>query len=208
MPATSAPASLLAEFQAIVARLYTDEAMRSAFIANPAAFVAACDPVTAQALIGLDLERLAHFSQSLLWKRAKEARRFIPLTARALGDRYGAAFLEHARRSTPSGTRKPLADAMAFARSRARDGSDVRARDAARFEWLALNRSFRLIRSSNRAGTTECRCELRRGLFLRARIFQFDLPAADPDVPPTEWRARRTLALFVGGGGRLDLWYW
>jgi hypothetical protein len=85
----------LGEVQAALARLFTDEAARADFL---------CDPRAASRALGLDesdaetLARLApralrQFAGSLRAKSVADARRRMPLTARALGE----AFADHWR---------------------------------------------------------------------------------------------------------------
>lgn len=108
----------LAQLQAALARLFTDAALRERFFADPAAIgreLGLASEEIAQ-LTKLGQGEIAEFARSLDQKRLSAVRDLLPLTARALGDRFDGLFLEHAERYRPGGIQKHLNDALAFAR--------------------------------------------------------------------------------------------
>lgn len=89
----------LAETQALLARLFTDDDLRREFFEAPVAvstrFGLSVDD--AQRLASLDRRETDAFARSLIGKRALYARKALPLTARALGDRFDALLAEAIR---------------------------------------------------------------------------------------------------------------
>jgi hypothetical protein len=85
----------LREVQAALARLFTDEAARAAFFDDPhgAGRAHGLDDNDAKLLASLAPEALRQFAGSLKAKRALDARKAMPLTAKALGE----AFVGHWR---------------------------------------------------------------------------------------------------------------
>jgi hypothetical protein len=201
----SSPA--LGELQSVIARLCTDAESLAAFQADPAAFAAHYSGDTARLLGEIDVARLQHFARSLRCKRAREAGRLMPFTWRALGDRFFDAFHAHADRVVPSGSRRPLADAMAFARDQAARSSDRAVRQAARFDWLSLNLAFRL--KSSGGAPAQCHARPRRGVCLRFSHFDYEFPAISRHAAgQAAWPRRQTLVMFASAGGRSGVWYW
>jgi hypothetical protein len=101
----------VAEVQRALARLFTDKAVREAFLT---------DPQSGAAMLGLDegdatlLSRVAprelrRFAASLASKRVLDARKWTPLVAEALGDRFCPLFA-----ASPD-SRDPVRQAEAFA---------------------------------------------------------------------------------------------
>jgi hypothetical protein len=85
----------LSEVQAALARLFTDEAARADFLRDPQATSRALglDARDAETLARLAPRALRQFAGSLKAKSALDARKRMPLTARALGE----AFADHWR---------------------------------------------------------------------------------------------------------------
>lgn len=83
----------LREVQGALARLFTDEALRGAFLNDPAGAgpLLGLDADDAQTLAQLAPEGLRQFADSLKAKRLLDARKTMPLTARVLGE----GFVEH-----------------------------------------------------------------------------------------------------------------
>ena len=84
----------LAQTQALLARLFTDDDLRREFFEAPVAVATrfGLSMHDTQRLAGIDSCEIEAFAQSLIGKRALYARRALPLTARALGDRFDALF--------------------------------------------------------------------------------------------------------------------
>ena len=84
----------LAQTQALLARLFTDDDLRREFFEAPIAVAMrfGLSMHDTQRLAGIDRRETEAFAQSLIGKRALYARKALPLTARALGDRFDALF--------------------------------------------------------------------------------------------------------------------
>src|SRR5258708_14026150 len=84
--------------QAALARLFTDEAAREAFIKEPLGTAGAVglDEDEAATFAQLAPQAIDRFARSLRGKRILDARKITPLTAGALGE----AFAEHFRAAT------------------------------------------------------------------------------------------------------------
>lgn len=104
----------LAETQALMARLFTDDELRREFFEAPVRvatrFGLSADD--AQRLASLDRRETETFAQSLIGKRALYARRALPLTARALGDRFDVFAREAFRGREKGGKRREDAAAL------------------------------------------------------------------------------------------------
>jgi hypothetical protein len=85
----------LSEVQGALARLFTDEALRTAFFEDPqsAGRALGLDEADAAILAGMAPQAILQFAQSLRAKRILDARKTMPLTAQTLGE----AFAEHFR---------------------------------------------------------------------------------------------------------------
>lgn len=103
----------LAQVQAALARLFTDEAARNAFLKDPQSSARALglDHDEAEMLAGLAPQAIRQFVGGLAAKRVLDARKMTPLTAHVLGD----AFIEHFRAATAP--LAPDADRVAQARA-------------------------------------------------------------------------------------------
>jgi hypothetical protein len=125
----------LADVQRALARLYTETELRAHFFAAPEAVGATLGLTAAEIeqLKPLSQAQTERFGRALQHKRRNEVEQLLPLSRRALGQRFGALFQAHADRWVPSGIHKHVDDALTFAATAARSlhGEDVE------FEWLA-----------------------------------------------------------------------
>lgn len=118
----------LAELQTALAHLYTREDARASLETNPAAFAErfGLGPSDRERLAAIGQTRLHAYADSLDRKRASEAARLLPLSARALGGAFRQNALRYARRfplaDRPSRYR---VDAVAFARHLIRTKASV-----------------------------------------------------------------------------------
>ncbi|MGJ0425467.1 hypothetical protein [Methylocystis sp.] len=104
----------LAQTQALLARLFTDDDLRREFFEAPIAVASrfGLSMHDTQRLAGIDRREIEAFAQSLLGKRALYARRALPLTARALGDRFDALFRQAIRGAARDATNRSDAAAL------------------------------------------------------------------------------------------------
>lgn len=126
----------LMQTQALLARLFTDARLRRAFFEAPAATATAfgLDAAEAERLAGLDRREVEDFARSLLGKRALDARKALPATARALGRAFDPLLFE-AIEGAPPGPQRHRGDAAALAGLlAARAGEPPWIGDLARFE--------------------------------------------------------------------------
>ncbi|MGD9539654.1 hypothetical protein [Methylocystis sp.] len=104
----------LVDTQALLARLFTDDELRSEFFEAPVGvasrFGVSADE--AHRLASLDRRETEAFAQSLIGKRALYARRALPLTARALGDRFDSLLRKAIRGRESGGKRRTDAAAL------------------------------------------------------------------------------------------------
>ena len=104
----------LAQTQALLARLFTDDDLRREFFEAPVAVATrfGLSMHDTQRLAGIDSREIEAFAQSLIGKRALYARRALPLTARALGDRFDALFRQAIRGAARDATNRSDAAAL------------------------------------------------------------------------------------------------
>ncbi|MFA6204699.1 MAG: hypothetical protein WC689_00650 [Methylocystis sp.] len=104
----------LAQTQALLARLFTDDDLRREFFEAPIAVATrfGLSIHDTQRLAGIDSREIETFAQSLIGKRALYARRALPLTARALGDRFDALFRQAIRGAGREATNRSDAAAL------------------------------------------------------------------------------------------------
>jgi hypothetical protein len=108
----------LAHWQDLLARLYTDAALRERFAADPQAVGRefGLGPEEAARLAELSTAQLRHFAASLVTKRRREVEKQLPLARRALREAvFAELFRRHAAAFHPAGARKHRDDAVAFA---------------------------------------------------------------------------------------------
>ncbi len=86
----------LMETQALLARLFTNAQLRRGFLEEPIATGKGfgLDAAEAETLARLDRREVEDFARSLLGKRALDARKALPLTARALGEAFDPLLFE------------------------------------------------------------------------------------------------------------------
>ena len=84
----------LADTQALLAKLFTDKHLRKQFFEDPIAVGTALGLDNGQAAIlaGLDPTGVAAFADSLDRKRRDDLAKFLPITTRALADKYNKVF--------------------------------------------------------------------------------------------------------------------
>lgn len=105
----------LAQTQALLARLFIDEDLRHEFFESPVAVAPrfGLSMHDTQRLASIDRQEIEAFARSLIGKRALYARKALPLTARALGDRFDALLWEAIRSGARDGKENPT-DAAAL----------------------------------------------------------------------------------------------
>ena len=107
----------LVEIQRTLARLYTDATLRERFFGDPVSVgreLGLSDEV-ARELSRLPAQKVGSFADSLRAKRLLEVNKLLPMTSRVLGGEFAAHFKTYAADYSPSGVRKHLGDALAFA---------------------------------------------------------------------------------------------
>jgi hypothetical protein len=140
----------LAELEGALARLYTDDALRERFFADPESVgpTLGLDGDESARLASSDRARIDLFADTLRTKRHGEVSRLLPRTVVAAGeDTFRDLFFEFARTFVPGGVHKHNADAMAFA-SRLTKRLDGASRDAAALDRAALGLFHRLAGNS------------------------------------------------------------
>jgi hypothetical protein len=107
----------LAQVQALMARLYTDEPLRERFFDDPAAvgreFALSADEI--RHLAHLSERQVGLFADALRGKRLHGVAKLLPLTCEALGDRFHDLFQRYAGTYVPRGVHKHRDEALAFA---------------------------------------------------------------------------------------------
>jgi hypothetical protein len=136
----------LAELEGALARLYTDDALRERFFADPESVGPALglDGGESTRLASTDRARIELFADTLRVKRYGEVSRLLPRTFAAAGeDEFRGLFFEFARAFVPEGVHKHNADALAFATwlTKRLDGAS---RDAVALDRAALGLFHRL----------------------------------------------------------------
>jgi hypothetical protein len=125
----------LMQTQALLARLFTDAQFRGAFFGDPqgAAQRFGLSAEEAETLAALDRTEVQDFARSLLGKRALDARKVLPLAAKALGKDFDRLFFEAIE--GPPSPQRHRADAAALARLLgSRNAEPAWVGDLARFE--------------------------------------------------------------------------
>jgi hypothetical protein len=130
----------LEEQQNLLAKLYTDAEFRRAFLSEPAKIGAENElsEREIEEIAEIMPEELNFFADSLVWKRLREAEKFLPLTRRVLGEDFAKYFREFSQKFNPQTVKKHFEDALEFCRFlRNRNISDF-AQNAAKFEQSKL----------------------------------------------------------------------
>ena len=107
----------LAQQQRLLARLYTNSALRQRFFAEPQAVLRelGIDPSSTPTLAAVSPTEIQFFARSLQRKRLGDVAKLLPRTRRLLDDRFEALFLEYADKPVPPAPPQGRADALAFA---------------------------------------------------------------------------------------------
>lgn len=106
----------LATVQRMLARLYTDSALRERFFADPQRVGQEFElsPEDIQQVRELSTQQVTLFANSLRNKRASASRRLLPLADQMLGTRFLELFRDYADTYQPGGIKKHLNDALHF----------------------------------------------------------------------------------------------
>jgi uncharacterized protein (UPF0276 family) len=108
----------LAQCQNLLARLYTDAALRGRFFADPRGVGAGLGLSAAEAsgLAQLSPAQVGFYARSLRNKRCNDAAKMLPMSRRALGaERFDRLFLRHVSGHPYRAEAGPQGDALAFA---------------------------------------------------------------------------------------------
>ncbi len=184
----------LGRTQALLARLYTEPALRARFIDDPAGIgaVAGLSEQDARWLAEHCGAAIASFGKSLVAKRRVDVAKLLPRTCRVLGQRFRPLFARFARNGRTAGARSIRDDAEAFAAAVAGEvGRPSWIRDLARFEG-ALARA-------NRPGPR---------LIVRTFRWQVTTPVRGDEGAEVEPRRRWTCVVWLRWRreGRLGRW--
>jgi len=130
----------LKEQQNLLARLYTDNEFREAFLSSPETVGAAngLSEAEIEDLAGVMPEELNFFAASLFWKRLREVEKFLPLTKKTLGEDFTAYFREFSQNFNPQTVKKHFEDAFEFGLFIAKQNKSEFARTIAKFECAKL----------------------------------------------------------------------
>ena len=187
----------LAQVQRLLAELYTDPALRESFIRDRQAVAEAFDLSADEAhqLSQLSTGQVTFFANSLQRKRLNGVAKLLPLTKRALGDRFADLFRQYAVTPLPPGTRKSRADALAFATY----VEKIARRDHIEPPWAVDLLRYEAGRL--KAADPTSRCTIRR---LRRPIATL-VRCVEPDPGALRGSPRPTVALWLrlSPGGRL-----
>jgi len=196
--------------QQLLAQLYTDEKTLAEFLADRRAFCKGLSDTEASFIEQIDGKQLEFFARSLRRKRASEAKKFLTMTASALGERFDEEFYRYSATCIPGGVGKPMTDAMAFCEYLVANNqtTDPPLSEIARYEFLRHSLLFKLTRE--KGPPVVCRTRLRKWPIFRLARFAYNLPALDGCYEIREnLRERSTLVLFARVPGRLyGIWYW
>lgn len=165
----------LREQQDILARLYTDDRFRAAFLKAPDSVAESLGVSMAEAegLATVAGREVEWFSDSLVSKRLREVRKMLPMSEQEIGSSgFTRRFREFADRFSPTSVKKHLEDSLAFAGALIRDPSiGDSERSVVRFEFRRLGHnalekrfSICLLRYDPRRVTGFTAYEKRRGL--------------------------------------------
>lgn len=127
--------------QNFLARLYTDENLRRAFLLEPQKTGREYD-LTAKEIAEIAEvmpDELNFFADSLFWKRLREVENFLPLTKEIAGAEFTGEFRRFSQTFNPQSIRKHLEDAFEFAGFlQTSENVSELAKNAARFERAKL----------------------------------------------------------------------
>lgn len=134
----------LLQQQNFLARLYTDESLRKRFLSEPEKTGLENDLSESEiaGLVAIIPEELNFFADSLRWKRLREVEKILPLTRKALEEKFEEHFREFSKIYNPKSVKKHLEDAIEFCSFlQNRQIEPLWAKDLAKFEqaWLIFN---------------------------------------------------------------------
>jgi hypothetical protein len=175
----------LHEQQNFLARLYTDENLRRAFALEPQKIGTEnlLNETEIAELAAVFPEELDFFAASLVWKRLRETKKFLPLTEKILGADFEKLFRRFSQNYNPQTIKKHLADALEFSRFLQAANVSELAQTAARFERAKLE-------FFNGAQTLKI-CKL-----------DYDIREIARDFPPTALKRKTKFAVWLRFGNR------
>lgn len=131
----------LVETQNFLARIYTDENLRRAFLRAPEQIGREHDLTGAEIaeIIEIFPSEIKTFAETLFYKRLRETEKLLPLTRQNLGAEFEKVFRQFANTFNPQTIKKHLEDAFRFADylQNCRTVSDL-AKNTAKFERAKL----------------------------------------------------------------------
>jgi hypothetical protein len=150
----------LLEQQNFLARLYTDEKFRRAFLNEPLK-IGAENNLNEAEIIELSKvmpDELNFFSESLFVKRLREVEKLLPLTRKILVENFQQHFRAFTNNYNPQTVKKHLEDAIEFCKYL--QTKQIETKDAAKFEQAKLEfhgygKSFKFVRLNYNIETFE-----------------------------------------------------
>ncbi len=130
----------LLEQQNFLARLYTDAALRRAFLLMPEKVGAenGLNEKEVTEIAEIMPEELNFFAESLFWKRLREVEKFLPLTKKVLAGELTEHFREFSQNFNPQTVNKHFEDALEFCRSLSKSKISELSKNVAKFEQKKL----------------------------------------------------------------------
>ena len=131
----------LLQQQNLLAKLYTDENLRAAFFSEPEKigkefFLNESEITEISEMLQ---EEISFFSESLIFKRLREAEKILPLVRESIGDDFPRLFREFAQLYNPQTVKKHLEDALEFCVFLQKHASVSEiSKNAAKYEWAKL----------------------------------------------------------------------
>jgi hypothetical protein len=180
----------LLEQQNFLARLYTDENLRRAFLSSPEEIGKEnnLDEKEIAELAAVLLGELNFFADSLFWKRLREVEKMLPLTRRFSAERFEKHFREFSQNYQPNSIKKHLEDAIEFVNFINKgEKEDIWIKDLARFEQAKLEFNG-------------------YGKNFVFRVFDFDVKEIhrrDAETQNFELKRKKTFALWLRIGKRV-----
>jgi len=131
----------LREQQDFLARLFTDESLRQNFLSEPTKIGAenGLNESEIDDLKAVLPSQLEFFSESLFWKRLREAEKFLPFTKQILGEDFQPLFRQFSQNYNPQTVKKHLEDAFEFCKFLQKSDIPVLAKNIAAFEKAKLS---------------------------------------------------------------------
>lgn len=184
----------LREQQNLLARLYTDSEYRNGFFSQLDGFAnnIGLNKAEIAEIRTIFPEELRLFSESLIWKRCREAEKMLPFVRGVLGAEFRTTFHDYADTYNPKTIRKHLEDSIEFC-NYLQEGNafDLLVKDSAKFERARLKffgyqkqLSFCMLRHDFRG-------------FDRTK-HQYDVPQLLPQL-----KKRFSVAVWVRFGGHI-----